>query len=304
MDNVTQSITQQSNLGLILGWASEHPVSFMFIVAMLFLLVLGAVFLVYKLIIFFVKKAKFKVKLGDKEVALNEDKDNKHYSPSDNKNNDRERDIKLLKTLFSSIIDCSIESGYKKSEKRQVLFRVQMNDLEENLETIRTQVVADYIKNNGINVEIVRALLIYAFNKCVITQYRHIMEADNLVQKTKDGVVETNRHFIDTCISQIFIEFKNFSNYTNDKESSFSESLLLQCLESRQDLIRKLLVNSLEFAYDEEVKYFKEIDDLNKQLNDKVTSLLSFHLDGDSKPNDSSWVNESVAAPPKHIAGV
>lgn len=308
--------TQVTNLEIILNFASKNQGLFMFIVAMISLAIGLVGFLIYKLVIFFVRKAKLDVGFGDKRLKLNTDDSNDQNDSSDSTLN-QTLDTKInsnnlirLTSTISAIVTDAVDNGYKKSEKRENLFKVQMNKIEESFDTAQAYIIEEYIKSGGANVEVAKALLSYSLRKHVITPYRHIMEADGLVQKTKDGVIEANRNFIDSCYMHVYIEFKNFTNYSTTGKPdnltlTFSDEVLLKCLEHQKDIFRKLLVDSLEFAYDEELRYIEEIAVLGKALDDKITKLLSIHLNAASEDIGSkSWVSPSAATPPKSITGV
>ena len=75
--------TQVTNLEIILNFASKNPGLFMFIVAAILIVTSLVGFFIYKLVTFFVKKAKLDVGFGNKRLRLNTDDSDDQNNPSD-----------------------------------------------------------------------------------------------------------------------------------------------------------------------------------------------------------------------------
>ena len=294
MENVA---TTTSNLQTLTTFAEHNPGLFMFSCIMIFLAVAAAGFFIYKIIIFIFKRVKG-LKIGDKELKMEEDGPQIENKP--------ENYVKFTSTI-SAIIQYSINAGYSNCVKRQELFETQLNHVKENFDIIQTAIIENYISNDGLNVEIVRALLHHTINKTIIQKFRNILIADKLAEKTKDGVIELNRNFIENAYTDLWIELKNLVNYTSvdsNGKRMISDSVLLDSLKNQKDSLKKMMVNSLEFAYDQAIVFLNEVQENNSQLDEKIQNLLNIHFEGSADNIQHSWVNDSAAIPPNNVVGV
>lgn len=295
METISQTT---STLQVITNFAEHNAGLFMFVCILVVLVFALCLFFIAKAGVFLVKRIN-KLKLGDKEIQLGEDgKPIEDQKP--------ENYTKFASTI-SAIIQYSINTGYENSQKRRELFDVQMTHIKENFDIIQTAIIENYISEGGQNIEIARALLHHVINKVIILRFRSICVADRLAEKTKDGVIELNRNFIESAYTDVWIELKNLVNYTTKTEKNstvYSDQLLLDSLKQQKDSIKKMIVNSLEYAYDQAVSFLNEVQECNKQLNDKIQNLLNIHFEGTANELQQSWVSESVATPPNSVVGV
>jgi hypothetical protein len=290
----------EGNIKVLTDFAGSHPGLFIFTMLILLVVVSLICFGLYKLIIFFVKKADFEVKAGDKRFKLKGKDDSETTDPA-------QEPIHFEKfySTLSTIIQYSIDTGYENSKKRQELFDSQMNKIKANSDVIQTFIIEGYISKGGANVEIARALLYYCFSEKVIAPFRKICIADRLAEKTKEEIVNNNRNFIDTAYHNLWIELQNLLNYSNEN-SSLSSNILIDCLKEQKDYFKKMLVSSLEYAYDEAVKCLKEVHNNNDVLDDKIKNVLKIHFDKTVNSEDlpESLIDEDLIMPPNNVAGV
>ena len=289
-----------NNIKVITDFAGSHPGLFIFTMLILLVAVGLICFGVYKLIIFFVKKADFEVKAGDKGFKLKGRGDEGPH-PTESETIHFE---KFYSTL-STIIQYSVDTGYENSKKRQELFDNQMNKIKDNSDVIQTFIIEGYISKGGTNVEIARALLYYCFREKVIAPFRQICIADRLAEKTKEEIVNNNRNFIDTAYHNLWIELQNLINYSSEN-SGFTSNILVDCLKEQKDYFKKMLVNSLEYAYDEAVKCLKEVHNNNDVLDDKIKNVLKIHFDktSESEGFPETLIDEDLIMPPNNVVGV
>ncbi len=289
----------EGNIKVITDFAGNHPGLFIFTMLVLLAVVGLICFGIYKLIIFFVKKADFEVKAGDKGFKLKGRDDNATAGPA-------QEPIHFEKfySTLSTIIQYSIDTGYENSKKRQELFDNQMTKIRDNSDVIQTFIIEGYISKGGANVEIARALLYYCFREKVIAPFRQICIADRLAEKTKEEIVNNNRNFIDTAYHNLWIELQNLLNYSSDN-SSLSANILIECLKEQKDYFKKMLVNSLEYAYDEAVKCLKEVHNNNDVLDDKIKNVLKIHFDKTVNSEDlpETLIDEDLIMPPNNVVG-
>jgi len=287
----------EGNIKVLTDFAGNHPGLFIFIMLILLAVVGVICFGLYKLIIFFVKKADFEVKAGDKGFKLKGKDDSApaqepfHFE-------------KFYSTL-STIIQYSVDTGYENSKKRQELFDSQMAKIRDNSDVIQTFIIEGYISKGGTNVDIARVLLYYCFREKVVAPFRQICVADRLAEKTKEEIVNNNRNFIDTAYHNLWIELQNLLNYSKEN-SSLSSDILIECLREQKDYFKKMLISSLEYAYDEAVKCLKEVHNNNDVLDDKIKNVLKIHFDKTVNSEDlpETLIDEDLIMPPNNVVGV
>lgn len=294
METISQTT---STLQIITNFAEHNTVLFIFVCTLIFLVFALCLFFLAKAGVFLAKRIN-KLKLGGNEIQLGEDGKPIEDQKSENY-------TKFASTI-SAIIQYSINTGYENSQKRQELFDVQMTHAKENFDIIQTAIIENYISEGGQNVEIAKTLLHHVINKVIILRFRSICVADRLAEKTKEGIIELNRNFIDSAYTDVWIELKNLINYTIKTEKNnteYSDQLLLDSLKQQKDSIKKMITNSLEYAHTQALNFLTEIQECNKQLNDKIQNLLNIHFEGTAEKFQQSWVSESVAIPPNSVVG-
>lgn len=301
-----ETTTQLSNLQVILNFAETNTGLFIFLCILTIISVFTLFFALYRLAFYIAKKFKG-FKLGDKELKCSDDSGNPGTSEAAPESN-KETNIAKFTSTIATIIQYSINTGYENSKKRQELFDMQMSHIRESFDIVQTYVIQGYIKQQGTNVDIVKALLNHCIEKTVILQFRHICIADRLAEKTKDGIIEINRNFIDSAFTNLWVELNNLLDYTDsskDKNKSllFSEDILLKSLEDQKETFKKMIIGSLEYAYDLAVKFLNEVQENNKVLDDKIQNLLSIHFEGEVEELQRSWLDPNSATPPNNVVG-
>lgn len=294
METISQTT---STLQIITNFAEHNTGLFIFVCILIFLVFALCLFFIAKAGVFLAKRIN-KLKLGGNEIQLGEDS-----KPIEDQKS--EKYTKFASTI-SAIIQYSINTGYENSQKRQELFDVQMTHAKENFDIIQTAIIENYISEGGQNVEIAKTLLHHVINKVIILRFRSICVADRLAEKTKEGIIELNRNFIDSAYTDAWIELKNLINYTIKTEKNnteYSDQLLLDSLKQQKDSIKKMITNSLEYAHTQALNFLTEVQECNKQLNDKIQNLLNIHFEGTAEEFQQSWVSESVAIPPNSVVG-
>ena len=286
----------EGNIKVLTDFAGSHPGLFIFTM----LILLAVVGFIYKLIIFFVKKADFEVKAGDKGFKLKGKDDSTTAGPVQEPFH-----FEKFYSTLSTIIQYSVDTGYENSKKRQELFDNQMAKIRDNSDVIQTFIIEGYISKGGTNVDIARALLYYCFREKVVAPFRQICVADRLAEKTKEEIVNNNRNFIDTAYHNLWIELQNLLNYSKEN-SSLSSDILIECLKEQKDYFKKMLISSLEYAYDEAVKCLKEVHNNNNVLDDKIKNVLKIHFDKTVNSEDlpETLIDEDLIMPPNNVVGV
>ena len=290
----------EGNIKVLTDFAGNHPGLFIFTMLVLLAVVGLICFGLYKLIIFFVKKADFEVKAGDKGFKLKGKDDSATAAPIQEPFH-----FEKFYSTLSTIIQYSVDTGYENSKKRQELFDSQMAKIRDNSDVIQTFIIEGYISKGGTNVDIARALLYYCFREKVVAPFRQICVADRLAEKTKEEIVNNNRNFIDTAYHNLWIELQNLLNYSKEN-SSLSSDILIECLKEQKDYFKKMLISSLEYAYDEAVKCLKEVHNNNDVLDDKIKNVLKIHFDKTVNSEDlpETLIDEDLIMPPNNIVGV
>ena len=290
----------EGNIKVLTDFAGNHPGLFIFTMLVLLAVVGLICFGLYKLIIFFVKKADFEVKAGDKGFKLKGKDDSATAVPIQEPFH-----FEKFYSTLSTIIQYSVDTGYENSKKRQELFDSQMAKIRDNSDVIQTFIIEGYISKGGTNVDIARALLYYCFREKVVAPFRQICVADRLAEKTKEEIVNNNRNFIDTAYHNLWIELQNLLNYSKEN-SSLSSDILIECLKEQKDYFKKMLISSLEYAYDEAVKCLKEVHNNNDVLDDKIKNVLKIHFDKTVNSEDlpETLIDEDLIMPPNNVVGV
>lgn len=290
----------EGNIKVLTDFAGSHPGLFIFTMLILLAVVGFICFGLYKLIIFFVKKADFEVKAGDKGFKLKGKDDSTTAGPVQEPFH-----FEKFYSTLSTIIQYSVDTGYENSKKRQELFDNQMAKIRDNSDVIQTFIIEGYISKGGTNVDIARALLYYCFREKVVAPFRQICVADRLAEKTKEEIVNNNRNFIDTAYHNLWIELQNLLNYSKEN-SSLSSDILIECLKEQKDYFKKMLISSLEYAYDEAVKCLKEVHNNNNVLDDKIKNVLKIHFDKTVNSEDlpETLIDEDLIMPPNNVVGV
>lgn len=275
----------------------NHPVLVATLVAFLGILLLTLVVG----IIILAKRAK---KIGP--VDFGEDKLSKDTIPSNNNDDDAANVTKFFSTI-NQVVNFSIQAGYANSEKRQHLFDAQMSQIKDNFDMLLTFILESYQEKCHGDASIVRVLVKYCLEKIVLSGLRHICVQDRLAEKTKDAVIEQNRPFISTSYPKVRQELQSLLATVSSEGNkvSFSSEAILASLDDRKELFKKTIVDSLEFAHDEAVKYLHEVHENNQSFNLKINNALKVYFT-DTRIHElmpSTWIEDQSTIPPNSVAG-
>lgn len=274
----------------------NHPVLVATLVAFLGILVIA---LVGVLIILAKRTKKLgPLNFGDKEEPKND------LPSADGE------DVANVTKFFSTInqvVNFSIQAGYSNSEKRQHLFDTQMSQIKDNFDMLLTFILESYQARCQGDTSIVRVLIKYSLEKIVLSGLRHICVQDRLAEKTKDAVIEQNRPFISTSYPKVRQELQSLlATVTSEGgKVSFSSKDVLESLDDRKELFKKTIVDSLEFAHDEAVKYLNEVHENNQSFNAKINNALKVYFT-DTRVHElmpNTWIEDQSTIPPNSVAG-
>ena len=246
-------------------------VIFTLIAAVLISLSFAAISIV-KLVI----KHKVELQLG-KNVKIN-GKDSKEGEADSEEETTSvgEEDLQTFISTLSMVIDYSVESGHNSSLRRQKLYDAQMTYIIDKFETIRTAIITAYTDKTGSTPPVLLPLLLkQSFEEALIEKLRKICQADKLAEKTREVVVENNRALIEGAFGKI--EY-NLRNYIESLKSTLKADILLKCLRDQQETVKKAIVSSLEYAYDEAVSAMEALRHEKKEYNDKVNNALKSYF--------------------------
>ena len=253
-------------------------------------------------IIILARRAK---KLGP--VTFEEDKPSKDTIPSNNNNDDDAANVTKFFSTINQVVNFSIQAGYANSEKRQHLFDAQMSQIKDNFDMLLTFILESYQEKCHGDASIVRVLVKYCLEKIVLSGLRHICVQDRLAEKTKDAVIEQNRPFISTSYPKVRQELQSLLATVSSEggKASFSSEAILASLDDRKELFKKTIVDSLEFAHDEAVKYLHEVHENNQSFNLKINNALKVYFT-DTRIHElmpSTWIEDQSTIPPNSVAG-
>lgn len=274
----------------------NHPVLVATLVAFLGILVITLV----GVLILLAKRAK---KLGPLDFSEDEN------SKTDTSSNEGEEAANVTKffSTINQVVNFSIQAGYSNSEKRQHLFDAQMSQIKDNFDMLLTFILESYQSRCSGDTSIVRVLIKYCLEKIVLSGLRHICVQDRLAEKTKDAVIEQNRPFISTSYPKVRQELQSLlaTIDSEGKKVSFSSKDVLESLDDRKELFKKTIVDSLEFAHDEAVKYLKEVHENNQSFNAKINNALKVYFT-DTRVHElmpNTWIEDQSIIPPNSVAG-
>lgn len=253
-------------------------------------------------IIILARRAK---KLGP--VTFEEDKPSKDTIPSSSNNDDDAANVTKFFSTINQVVNFSIQAGYANSEKRQHLFDAQMSQIKDNFDMLLTFILESYQEKCHGDASIVRVLVKYCLEKIVLSGLRHICVQDRLAEKTKDAVIEQNRPFISTSYPKVRQELQSLLATVSSEggKASFSSEAILASLDDRKELFKKTIVDSLEFAHDEAVKYLHEVHENNQSFNLKINNALKVYFT-DTRIHElmpSTWIEDQSTIPPNSVAG-
>lgn len=266
------------------------PQSIVTVIALIFTVaIILLVFGIWKLLKHLVTHAKIGLKFGNKELSINKEKNEKNLNINES-----------FTSVITNILNYSSEKAYDSSVLRQNLFDDQVRNAKSKFEMIKTLIIGDYAaKESNANIDLVDIILDNIIDIEVIIKLEKIFQVDKLTEKSKEVILNLYKPFIDRAASNIHIEVQKLIKPSN---TLFNENILL-CIDAQSDLIRKSLIEILEYAYDESKNYFVRLKDLNEKYSILINNTLkSYFYDNEQivKSFPNIW-NES--APPNSVVG-
>lgn len=252
----------------------------------------------------YLAKKKFSAKLGDKEIS---------YDGSEEAIEQivQTTPIEKLASTISTVINYAIETGYDNCRIRQSLYESQMRNIRNNFDLIVTSILDDYMMKGGQNYEVAKVLLNHAIDTKIIQHLSSTCKADRMAEKTKERVVEYERSFIDSAFFQVKQEMTRLARSIQKTEESakftfdFQDEILLKALENQEQSLKRQIVNSLESAYDDAVKYLEEVQASNDTLHSKIDKIMKTYLETsehDKLPKED-WLLDRNTVPPNKVVG-
>lgn len=293
MDKFLEFLTTNTSIAIL----------FIVCIMIIFLTLIGAILLL-------ILKGKFKAKIAGQEFAVNADdgKSKKTETTEPQKvieaasSVTHQLDMKNLSfiNMLTVIIESSVESGYKRSVKRQELFDVQIKNAKSRLNFVITQILNDYIKAypKG-NFNTVQIVLADIFDRVIINELEAIFRQDKLAEKSKEQILEINRSFINSSASTLLLEIGKFIN--NRTQVNFDNSLY-EIIYKYSDEIKAAVTSGLEDAYRDSLLFLNDVVKIKEEFTSTITSILTSYDPGIQKRENfpKSW-NDSM--PPNSIVG-
>lgn len=270
--------------------------------------VLALAVAIYKLISFLMTR-RIGVKLGDKEINLNDPTDNTQSgSKPVEGSNPLEKVIpatpqnttKFFSTI-TQVVNYSIENGYANCKKRHDLFDSQMSQIRNHFDMLTTFVLDEYQRLGGQNLELIKIILRCAIEDHIVSPLRHICIQDRLAEKSKDQVIELNRSFINTAYSKVRQDIQGLA----DHDSSSCVDKLLDAIDRQKDLFKREIVDCLDFAHSEAENYLAEVHENNKSLDGKINNTLKVYFEDPSVHEvlPTTWISDQSGVPPNNVIG-
>lgn len=198
------------------------------------------------------------------------------------------------------VINAAVQSGFDRSVKRQELFNKQMNAVDSLFEGIISSISNDYYykKRNNYALRQISILLQYIFKKVIYTPLEKLFKADGLNQKRKEEVIEQNRILINSVIEKLL---KTTGELTITGSEIIDEDLI-EIIRSKENEIKKGIIETIEIGFDLAQEEMKEIEKLQSELNSAINSALSVYLrdDYNNLKIPENWNDE---LPPNSIIG-
>lgn len=281
---------------------NRHPsiLTLLIILIAIFLItILIGLFFGIKHLIKFIKSTKIKTKFG--EIEFNSDK-NQPKTSSNTELTKNHYDEQFMICL-SQIVKVSVDSGFERSVKRQELYNRQLEYANLRYENIISELKSKYIDEYGSsNIKIIDLLLHYIFNECAIRQLIKIFKADRLLEKSKEELIEANRHIIESTSSQVVLKAHELStSKLNDDNITMSvvNEFLINMLRDKSNEIRKTTTDIIETAYNFALDDMNSMYDIHSDLSEKINNVLLSYF-GKIENLPKNW-NDDL--PPNEIIG-
>lgn len=269
-----------------------------------FLLLAGALFIVYTLVgRIHIKK----LKIGGNEIEMSEAEKQNAIVMSSAQPKEKTTDMPTFVSTLQQIIDYSVDNGSQASLKRQQLYDSQMRFIHDKFENLRTVIEFEYSEVSLKAQPIVTVLLKYCFNVTILEKLEHICRADRLTEREKDKFIEENRSLINGSYAAVVNELKKYitkSENTTGLGLTYVDEELFTVLSKRKDDISRSITDCLEHSWEEASNYFEELKETRKILSENVTKALKSYFDSTQHeliPTD--WYDYDKL-PPNETVGV
>lgn len=249
-------------------------------------------------ILFLLLKGKFKAKIAGQEIGVNIDGTDKNQDKKSTTIELNSNNISFINVL-SVIIESAVESGYRRSVKRQELFDSQIKNTRSRLNLVITKILNEYIKvlPKG-NFNTVQIVLNYLFDIKVINELERIYQQDKLSEKSKEQILEINKPFINGITDTLLFEVQKF---VNSNKSDFDDKLYT-IVEKYSDEIRNAVIGSLEDAYRDALCFLNELNYIKDDFTKHITNVLTSY-DPNIKKHENLPKSWDDTMPPNSIVG-
>lgn len=289
-------IKMENSLGpSIIDLMDKHPGILTVTIIIVAILISGVLFGLFRGVKSIWRKTK-KFKLGNNEIEFNSDNPEKQSSAA------RDYDQRLAYCL-SQVIQMSVSSGFDRSVKRQELFDRQCAYANARYSNIIGEIKDTYLREkSNINLQTIDVVLNYLFRECAVRELEVIFKADHLIEKSKDEIVENNRHIINSTAMAITLKAQELSiSKNNNGEIQFSviDDTLLGIIKEKATDIKKATTAIIEQAYTIAVEEMKNMSDIHAKLNKDISEVLATYF-GSKNGFPETW-NDSL--PPNNVIG-
>lgn len=235
-----------------------------------------------------VTNAKIGLKFGNKELSIN-------------KNNSKKEGIdRSFTSIITNILNYSSETAYESSILRQNLFDDQVRNAKSKFEMVRTLIIGDYSsKVKDCDIDLIDIILNNIIDIVIILKLEKIFQIDKLNEKSKEAILSLYKPFIDQAASNIHLELQKLIKPAN---TLFNNEILV-CVDNQKDLIRKSLIEILDYAYDESKSYYTKLKELNEKYSILINNTLKSYFSDNEQIIESFpniW-NETI--PPNNVVG-
>lgn len=250
-------------------------------------------------------KVKANLNIAGQQLELGGSDDTAETTPVDNQSV-----FNSLVPLLTSIVQISVEQGYKGAEKRQEVFDCQIQHARERFEMLRTTILSTYVARNSTNPgiqSILRLTLKYVFEQKILLRLEKIFRADRLAEKTKDKIIGDNRPFVDGGFDQVKQEIGNLVQVqlipgSDAFEQVFSSTTFLQHLETYREQVKRDIIDCLEFAFSQAIDYLKDLQDVQSKCSERINNAIENYFK-DLNIHESLPVQWDNSLPPNTIIG-
>ena len=272
----------------------KNPSNFVLGVSVVGVFAIITIILIFTVIKYFTK-GNLKLKILGNEIAYNTSREDNtqviQTSTETGPSRELYKDNGFLSAL-ASCIELSITEGYNGSLCRRELYDEQMDFIKARFENIRTNILHEYMKQNGENYETAGFLLKCAFDS-VEKNLKHVCIKDRLNEKTLQSALEANKSIIDIAYNQT-------RNALIGPAKSFTGGeLLLNCFDMQSANIEQSVQICIKHAHETAIEYFNKLQKDHEIFHTKIFGLISPFIN-DVSDEKLNW---NITLPPNRIVG-